>query len=258
MRNTFYKFMPLVFGVMLGWMLFNPPAWLESLGVLAYGINLLICAVLMLSLVALVIVANLPAKLVMDPIGAHEVPPELRAYGDRLQQLGFRAAGPPRRVNVAPAATLLGFVHESEPVYATVFRTDTVPPKTCYDFVSILHGEKGALTTNAEPGGAVLPAGDGGLRQVLPGESLENMYQRHLEGVRYLHERGLQCHAVSTDMLPRDFAEAMARQRRLFLSSPLSGSLVTLWRAATKKVPFIGLLREQKIAQQQISRLLTS
>ena len=57
--------------------------------------------------------------------------------------------------------------------------------------------------------------------------------------------------AVSPDL------HALARQRQTFLASPLTGALVTLWRAATKQVPFMGALRNQKIAQWQIGKLLT-
>jgi hypothetical protein len=192
----------------------------------------------------------------MQPIGENDVHPELRNMGDRFLALGFRPAGPPRRVNVAPSAILLGFVHESEPVYGTAFRTEHVRPRTSFDFVSILHGERGGLTTNAEPDGAVLPAGPGGLRQVLPGGSQAELFRKHMEGLTYLYERGIQCRPVSADTLEQDFAEAMSRQRRMFLSSPLRSTLITLWRAATKRVPFLGALRDQKVAQQQIAELI--
>jgi hypothetical protein len=256
MRNTLYKFMPMVFGLVLGWLLFNPPAVLDSLGFLAYGMNGLICGLLLVSLIAVVIIANLPAEVKMEPVSDREVTADLHALASRLDRLGFRAAGPPRKVHIAPAAILVGFVHPSEPIYATIFRTDTVPSKTSYDFVSILHGDKGGLTTNADPGGASLPAGHSGLRQVFPGAEIETLFQRHREGITYLRERGVHCRPVSADTFPQDFVRAIARQREIFIASPLKGALVTLWRAATKKVPFVGTLRDQKIAQQQIGRLL--
>ncbi len=258
MRDNFYKFAPWVFGFALGWILFNPPAWLQALGPLAWVINIAICAALLLSIVALVILANLPRELSLEDVTENEVHPELRGMARQFAELGFQPAGGPWRVNVAPAAILMGFVHPSQPVYATAFRTETLPAKLGYDFISMLHGEKGGLTTNAMPDGAVLPESAGSLRQVFTGASPETLFERHLEGIAYLHERGIQVRAVSAGTLRHDFARAMAEQRALFVASPFRGALVTLWRAATKRVPFVGALRDQKIASQQIARLLAS
>ena len=258
MRNSFYKFMPWIFGFLLGWLLWNPPAWLTSLGPASYLVNGLLCGLLLLSVIAMMISANLPAKLTLDPVSADQVRPELRAVGESITALGFQPAGPPCRVNVAPAAILLGFVHPKEPVYATAYRTEHVKPKISFDFVSLVHGDRGGLTTNPETDGAVLPTAPGEMRQVFPGEPPESLYRRHLQGIAYLRERGIHCRAVSADMLARDFTAAMARQRRMFLSSPLVFTAVTLWRSATRQVPFLGTLREQKAAGEQITQLLAS
>ena len=258
MKNSFYKFMPWVFGLVLGWLLFNPPSWLQALGPLTWVVNLVVCAVLFLSVISLVILANLPRELCLEDVTEREVHAELRGLAQRFAEMGFHPAGGPWRVNVAPTAILLGFVHESQPVYATAFRTETLPPKVGFDFVSMLHGEKGGLTTNAMPDGAVLPEDAGSLRQVFPRETPENLFQRHVEGIGYLQERGVHVRAVSAATLRQDFVSAMARQREVFVSSPFRGALVTIWRAATKRVPFVGALRDQKIASQQIDRLLAA
>jgi hypothetical protein len=256
MRNNLYKIMPFVFGGILGWLLSNPPGWLDSLGIWGEAVNLVFVGLLLLSMVAVVLVTGLPAKLTLEPIEDHDVPPELRALADQFQRLGFRPAGPAHRVHIAPAATLVTLVHASEPIYGNVFRTGTIPPKVERDFVSVLEGDAGALTTNAEPAGAALPAGDGGLRQVFPGESLEGLLEQHREGVRYLRERGIECRAVSADTLPQDLRSSMARQRERVMSSPIRSTVVTLWRAATRRIPFTGALREQRIARRQIGRIL--
>jgi hypothetical protein len=256
MRDTFYKVMPWIAGGLLGWMMWHPPAWLEALGPLAWLVNLGLVGLLLVGVVAIVIIANLPSRLEMTPVGDSDVHAELRELGRGFEQLGFRPAGPARRVKIAPAAIILGYVHESEPVCGTAFRTETLPAKMCCDFVSILHGEKGGLTTNTDPAGAALPGGDGGLRQVFPGESLEGLFRKHLDGIAYLRERGIHCRPVSADTFPQDLAFGMGKQREVFTASPLRGTLVTLWRAATKQVPFVGPLRDQRIAETQIARLL--
>ena len=161
------------------------------------------------------------------------------------------------RIHVAPPALVVGFVHPTEPVYGTVFRTDTVPPKTSHDFVSILYGDRGGLTTNTEPAGAALPEGTGGFRQVIPGESLDRLFRAHLDGLAYLKERGIQARPVSADTLQQDLRKAFRRQREVFLGSPVRSTFVTFWRSATKKVPFLGRLREQRIVDAQIARFLT-
>jgi hypothetical protein len=258
MKSLFYKFMPWISGLLLGWLMFNPPAWLQSLGSLSYLINGALCGLLLLSVIAWIIIANLPARLTLEPVPDQSIHPELRDCGQRFQALGFHPIGTPRRVNVAPAAILLGYVHRSEPVYATAFRTEHVKPRLGFDYVSLLHGDKGGLTTNADPDGATLPAGSGGLRQVFPGECQEDLFQRHLEGIAYLREQGIECRLLSAETFEQDFSAAMARQRRMFLDQPLRFTLITLWRSATKQIPFMGTLREQKIARQQIAQLLVS
>jgi hypothetical protein len=258
MRDTLFKIMPWMFGALLGWGMWNPPTWLASLGPLAWAINLALLALVLIGFVGMLILANLPSRLEMEPVDESVVHAELRALGNRFEQLGFRQAGPPRRVKIAPSAIVLGFVHEKQPVYATAFRTETLPAKLSCDCVSILHGDKGGLTTNADPGGAALPEGDGGLRQVFPGEGPEGLLQKHLDGIAYLRERGIHCRPLSADLFPQDLAFGIGRQREVFTSSPLRGTLVTLWRSATKQVPFLGSLRQQSIAETQIGRLLVS
>jgi hypothetical protein len=258
MRDAFYRFMPWVFGIILGWLLFNPPAWLQALGPLSWVVNLAICAVLFLSVISLIILANLPRELSLEDVTEGKVHAELRGLAQRFAEIGFRPAGGPWRVNVAPTAIFMGFVHQSLPVYASAFRTETMPPKVAFDYVSMLHGDRGALTTNAVPDGAVLPESDGSLRQVFPDATPEELFERHLEGIAYLRERGIHVRNVSADTLRHDFSWAMTHQRQLFIASPLRGALVTIWRAATKRVPFLGSLRDQKIAGQQIARLLAS
>lgn len=256
MRDNIFKMLPIVIGVAIGWMIFNPPSWLSALGPLAWVVNLGLCALLLLVLVAFLVLTNLPETLKLEPLPDSDVPPDVRALGEEIAALGFRRAGTALRVMMSPSATLVGYVHEKEPVYATVFRTGTVPAKTSFDFVSILHGDKGGLTTNANPEGAVLPAGDSSLRQVFADAKPEQLFRHHLEGLQWLTSRGIPARPVSDGTFRSDFLNAIGKQRQQFLAAPLRGTLVTFWRAATKSVPFVGPLASQKIAEQQVTRLL--
>ena len=256
MRNTFYKYLPVVFGLLLVWLLFHPPLWLEPLGLLGGLTHLALVGLLLLSVVPFLALANMPEELKIRPLGEADVSAELLRLRKQFHQLGFRDADAPLRIDVALAVIVMGLVHSTEPVYGKVFQTGTLPPKISQDLVSILDGERGGLTTNADPQGAALPASSGGFRQVLPKQPLEALFKAHLEGIRYLQEQGVRMRPVSPDAFRCDLTMATRRQRETFLSSPLRGSLLLVWRAVTRRVPFIGCLREQKIASQQLRSLL--
>jgi len=160
-------------------------------------------------------------------------------------------------VGISPPALMVAFVHEAERTYGTAFRTTTLPPKTAFDCVSILDGDRGGLTTGAEPAGAVIPAARGSLRQVFPRASVEEVFERHREALQYLRGRGLHARSVSASAFHRDFATSFRRQREAFLASPLRGAAITLWRAATGRTPHLGPIATQPAAQATIRELLT-
>jgi hypothetical protein len=256
MKSQLFRFLPIALGIVIGWLILNPPAWFQGLGSLGWAVNGALCALLLLATVPLMALSALPAELRTRPLDPGRVPSELEELRQEYLRLGFRAAGPPLRVEVAPAATLLGFVHQSEPIYGTIYRTTTIPAKVGHDFVSVLDGDRGGLTTCADPAGAVLPAAAGEFRQVLAGAKPELLLQAHLEGLRFLREQGLAARAVSAEAFPRDLGAGIRHQRRTFLSAPLRSSLLTFWRAATKQVPFVGRLRDQAVASRQVQCLL--
>ncbi len=252
MRDTLYKYLPWALGGLIGFFMFRPPAFFSDLGPLAWAIQGALLALALLSFVFLMLLGNLPENLQMNVLPETAVPRDVQGISAEIEALGFRRVGAPWEVKVAPAATLLGFVHESEPVYATAFCTGTVPAKVSFDFVSIFDGPQGGLTTNNIAEGAVLPAGNSSMRQVFPGQAAEALFRRHLEGIQWLQKQGVRCRKVSTDRFESDFKAAMQHQRRMVLDAPLRGTFVTLWRAATKQVPFVGPLAQQSIASQQL------
>ena len=76
-----------------------------------------------------------------------------------------------------------------------------------------------------------------------------------VEGIDWLAKQGMRCRSVSAGQFEQDFKGAMAHQRQLVLDAPLKGTFVTLWRAATKQVPFVGPLAQQSIASEQLVSL---
>ncbi len=256
MRNLVYRIAPIALGAVLGKVLMAPPAWLDALGPGRWVVNAALVAGVVLLSVPLFVLANLPRNVAIRPGSEQDLSEEQKRLVAQYEALGFRRVGPPIRVAVAPEAIVQGFVHAREPVYATVFRTTTVPPKTSHDLVSILDGERGGLTTTAEPMGATLAAASGGFRQVLPRVSVEQLFTAHLDGLAHLRGRGLAARPVSAERFEADLREGMKRQRETFSGSPLRATWITFRRSATRKVPFVGRLREQPIAARQLESLL--
>lgn len=256
MSELLLKRLPLLVGLALGWLLFHPPAILAGLGPWRFAVMAALVLLLLLASVAGLLLKNLPEDFPLQPHG-EAAPAELKTLVDAFDALGFREAGPCLRAGVLPPALLIPLVNESAGAYATVFRTGTEPPKVSFDIVSILHGDRGGLTSGADPGGTNLPADPGFLRQAFPGASVAEVFARHRETLEWLRGRGLPARAAKAETFVADFKAAMARQRRAFLSSPLRMSFVALLRSATGRTPHIGPVQEQKVAEDQIRDLLT-
>ena len=255
--RTLSRFLPILVGLVLGYLLMSPPEWLAPLGPWRW---LVVAAMVLLGLLAFTawqLSANLPADPPLAPADEGEVTGELRNLCARFEALGFQRIGTPLTVGISPPALMVPFVHEAERTYATAFRTSTVPPKTAFDCVSILDGDRGGLTTGAEPAGAAIPAAPGSLRQVFPKASVEQVFERHRQGLQHLRSRGLPAKAVSTSTFPRDFATSFRRQREAFTAAPLRRAAITLWRAATGRTPHIGPIASQAVAQATIRELRT-
>jgi hypothetical protein len=254
MKDSIAKVLPIVIGVAIGWLLFHPPAWMAPLGPLRYLVMGVLCLLVLLIFIAYAIGASIPADVAVTP-HTGGVDTSMVDLAQRIRALGFAEAGPPYRIEVSPAATMIALAHPTEPVYATVFRTGTVPAVTSFDFVSILEGFRGGLTSNADPRGGTLPAGPGAFRQIIAGAGPEQVYRVHLEGVHWLRSRGLAAKKVSVETFVADFKQAMAKQREGFRSSPLKHALIALWRTVSKQVPNRGGLSTQSGAEAQVREL---
>lgn len=238
------KLLPIALGLGIAWLLFHPPVFLKELGALGWVLGALGCALLLVLAIAFMIGLNLPADIAVTPLG-RQPDAALAELAARIRALGFADAGPPYEIGMSPPASLVALVHPSDPVYAAAYRTGTVPPVLNFDFVSILDGFRGGLTTNPDVRGATLPPAPGAFRQVFPGGSLEELFRRHLEGVAFLRTRGLSCKRVSAATFVDDFKRSIARQREAFLAAPLRTTLAALVRSVTGRVPEVGPLASQ-------------
>jgi hypothetical protein len=256
LKHRIVSLLPYAVGLVLGWLLFYPPETLAPLGPWRYLVAAGLVLLLLIAFTAAQLATNLPDPLTLAPAREEDVPPDLRELAARLEALGFVPAGPPYDVGVRPPAVLLPFVHEAERSYSTVFRTRTLPPKTVFDFVSILDSGRGGLTSMAERAGAAIPAAPGSLRQVFPHADLEATWRGHREGLDWMRQHGLPARAVTPATFVPDFRESFARQRRAFLAAPLRTAVVAFWRAATGRTPDLGPLSEQSGAGARLQALL--
>lgn len=255
--RTVQRLLPILVGLALGYVLISPPGWLSALGAWRWlGVAVFVLAAL-LAFTAYQISANLPAHPAFEPAAESEVTGELRSLCGQLEALGFRRIGPPWTVGVSPPALLVALVNEAERTYATAFRTSTIPSKTAFDCVSVLEGDRGGLTTGAEPAGAMSPAARGSLRQVFPGAGVGEVYRRHRESLQFLCGRGLRPKAVSASTFRADFELSFRLQRAAFTSAPLRGTVVTFWRVSTGRTPHIGPVAQQRAARAVLAELQT-
>ncbi len=256
MNKTAFKFLPILVGGALGWLLMAAPDWLRALGSSRFLVVGLGVFVLLVVFVAMTIASNLPADIALEPIPDTDLgalAPLVQGY----EGAGFVPAGVPLRAGVAPPALLVPLVHTDGRSYATVFRTGTVPSKTSFDVVSILWGGRGGLTTSPTPAGTTLPAAPGQFRQVFPDAPPATLFEHHVAGLSFLEARGLPIRKVSAQTFAADFKAAVAAQRVHFLSRPLRHSIVAIWRSATRLSPHMGPIARQPLARRQLERLLT-
>ncbi len=257
MRDLFWKFFPILFGLVLGYLLFNPPAWFRELGPAGHLLFGGIVIILFLGVVmAVIIPGSLPSDLQVTPApdaAGHE---NMRVLAEEFRTLGFTEIEPPMELGTRPPAVMIGFVNDTERCYGTIFRTGTAPAKTAFDCVSILEGDRGGLTSSAERSAGALVAGTGEFRQIIPGASVSEVFQRHREAQAYLHERGLPPRRVEASTLVGDLKNAIRHQRGTFLSNPFVYGLVSVWRASTGRNPHIGPLAQQKKVDRQLRRLM--
>jgi hypothetical protein len=243
-----FKYLPIVAAVAMAAAIFVvEPGTTRKLvigGLVAFG---------MLAWIALVISKSLPAELRRDATD-EVLPDQLANVCDRLRQLGFQQIGAPMRVNVAPPALVIAFVHDREPIYATAFVAGA-NKVTAFDMISILDGERAGLTSSPNRQAATLPAELGAFRQILPDAMPDALLAIHREGLAYLHEHGLGAREVSAERFPDDFARAMASQRQAFLRAPFLYAAVALKRSIAPGSRYTRPIRDQLDTRRQIELL---
>lgn len=254
MKNLIVKILPYAFGVALGLLLLHPPQWLKDLGAVGYLLQGALAAVTLLAFIGLLLLRALPENVAMTPLPPAPSP-DMDRIGEELASLGFSPVGPAYEVAVSPPARLQAWVHDGQPAYATVFRTGTVPAKVGFDFVSILEGWTGGLTSVNDPAGAALPAAPGSMRQVIRSATPGALFQQHCRALAWVAEQGLRWRRPTAGDFVADFQKAMNRERAAFLRSPLTYPAVALWRVVTRLSPHLGPLEQQRHAAETLDSI---
>lgn len=245
MKDLAGKLAPYLIGIVIAAFLMSGPGALESLGLLRYLVVGLIALAGLLLFLALVVHASLPSRLILEPVTRWSGSGEAEIRVRELKELGFDSAGPIYRVPTTPAALLQPLVHRTEPIYATVFRTGTLPAKVGYEMVSLFDRDPGGLTSVVDPAAVVLPVPPWVLRQVIVGATANRLLEAHREAMAYIAGADKAWKTVSAASFEHDFSEAMTAQRRFFISSPVSHVVVSLWRSVTRRSPHIGPISGQ-------------
>lgn len=256
MKDFLWKLQPYLMGGLIGWLAIRPPGFTESWGPWRYLLMVCLAGLGVLGTVVLSALQSLPRDLRLQPLGRPLYDPEIQRLAECLHLLGFRQAGEPLQVQVKPPASLVPFTHPEVPAFATVFRTGTLPAKVSFDLVSVVTERRGALTTLNNPLAAVFPAAPGSLRQVFPGAAPERCFAEHRATLAGLAKQGLAFVQPDAGTVTDTLRFGSARQRQLFLQSPLRHSLVLLWRLWTRDNPHLGPVFGQRGAQGEIRKLL--
>jgi hypothetical protein len=64
-QDSVWKYLPIIIGVAIGWMIFNPPAFLRELGAVSYLIMILLGLAALIIFFGFLIHANLPKEVVI-------------------------------------------------------------------------------------------------------------------------------------------------------------------------------------------------
>jgi hypothetical protein len=244
-RELLFKLLPYGTGALIGYLLFASPQWLVDLGPLRWLVVGAAFALFLLAAVGMQLAVGLPENVGVEP---HDETPrdDERLLARRFENLGFEHVGAPLKIELRPAARMQVLADLESGCWATVFATTTLPRKVGCDVFSVIEGERGSLTTLADPNGAVLPLAPGSFRQVFAGATPDELVRRHLEAVVYLNARGVRFETPTGDDLPAKIRRSIATQRRTVMANPIRASIVTLWRALSKRSPFARPLGEQK------------
>jgi hypothetical protein len=256
-RQSPWKWIPALVGAVIGFLFINSPRFLHELGPAAYLAGALFAAVALVAFCGVIIYKNLPQDVVIQRISDTNLPGEVSKLAAEFQTIGFKSAtDQPLKVQIAPPALVLPFVHEQERIFGTVYKTETLQSRISFDMFSVFEGDRGSVTTGVLAQGAVMPVA-GAFKQVFPNANVQSVFEKHKQAMLFLKGRGILCKPANAQSFEREFRSSILRTRKSFLASPVFFTLTVLWRVITKKSSHLGPIQTQEATSQQIHKVMS-
>jgi hypothetical protein len=107
-KESVWKCLPIVFGLAIGWMIFNPPGFLRELGAASYLVMILFGLIALIVFCGFIIHANLPKDVVIRRSTTAAIPGEMTKLSEDFKALGF-SQGERDSVNCECCAACIGY-----------------------------------------------------------------------------------------------------------------------------------------------------
>ncbi len=258
MRKVIFKL--LFYLVIAAWVwafFLYPPKWLMSLSLLAYVIINVLWGLLCVYFYSIqkTLTSFSPEEMEINPLSGEAPIEELCEFSGFLTSLGFVTVGPPYTIGKLPSVSMT-FVHEQSNTYATI--TDFkhhLMKKTLLNFVSHLKDYRGGLGTFSDSKQTDLPGAPGSLYQVFQDAAPKTLFERHLQALAYLKNKGIEACPAKPDTFLTDWRAGGERRCNYINAAIFRVSLILLWRVIMRKAPHEGPIEYQKTARKQIAYL---
>jgi hypothetical protein len=252
MKKFFWKYAPLIIGLLMGFLIINPPEFLRTIGWQGY----LVLPVLFLLLLftffpGYVFVRSVHRKFELIPLEKQTNRRDINILMDELNSLGFVQAGPALDLP-GFVAIIVPFVHEDAEVYCTIIRSYAGVGKTTFAFSSIFDDDSGGLTTFREHLSAMEPRPAGSFRQVFQVGDLKSNFQHHLKGLEYLQKYGLNTRQINSETFVDDETKAVMGRNKFLQSNLVRNTIIYVWRFLIRRTPYGGPIEKQKDAQKSL------
>jgi hypothetical protein len=186
----------------------------------------------------------LPEQPRLEPAPNAEISPRMRELDEAVRGLGFRSVMSPARVATRPPTLMLVYLHESEPVYASVERVHhSGDEHVALSFATELDGgERGLESTDFESAGLV-PKSPAVFFQILPGLDAPRLLEFHRRALAELATRGHKASRAREDRMERTLIRAWNREREFLRESAFRHAAGMLWKISTRNPGPVGPLR---------------
>ena len=151
----------------------------------------------------------------------------IRTIALEIERLGFREIDR-FYLGIIPDTIIFAYKHSNEPVYFCLYHLGT---KISCDFVT-RYGYEITLTTNNVVEGGTMPRPAEAMLQIFPGNSYEQLFNKHLTAHRFLITKGITLHDFQTTEFREVFMRSFKTQWSYLKKHPL-WPLQTIFRTIT-------------------------